>query len=574
MSEAAWGSSEVRLRWGVRIPLRDGISLTGTLYTPMNQHDPLPAIVTLTPYIAQTYHDVGMYFASYGYPFLAIDVRGRGNSEGAFRPNIQEAHDGYDVVEWLANQPFCDGRVVMWGGSYAGYAQWATAKECPPHLTAVIPVASPYMGLDFPMRNNIPGPYLIRWLMLVAGHTSQERMFWDEDQYWTKKFRQWFESGLPFRELDTFFAFPSPILQEWLAHPQLDAYWDSYNPTSEQYARIGIPILTITGIYDGDQPGALMHYQEHLKNAPASIGQQHYLVIGPWDHTGTRTPKAEFAGLRVGPAGLVDLRHLQRQWYDWVLNDGERPAFLRKNVAYYVMGAERWRYAHSLEEITEHSSALFLDASLNPTDVFASGRLSVKASTRGEPDEYIYDPRDLSLAAVESMTDAEDKSDQRMMYARVSKQLVYHGAPFEEDQEVSGFFQLSAWISIDQPDTDFAVAVYEIDRGGGSVLLTSDWVRARYRESLREARVIDSKEPLHYEFQRFTFVSRLIKQGHRLRLTIGPINSIFCQKNYNSGGRVSEESMRDARAVTVRVFHDELHPSVLQVPFGRTEEGA
>ena len=94
-----------KFQWGVKIPMRDGVQLNATVYTPKEQTAPAPCIFTLTPYIAQSYHDRGMYFAANGFPFLTVDVRGRGNSEGTFRPLIQEAHDGHDVVEWLAQQP-------------------------------------------------------------------------------------------------------------------------------------------------------------------------------------------------------------------------------------------------------------------------------------------------------------------------------------------------------------------------------------------------------------------------------------------------------------------------------------
>src|SRR5215475_6321872 len=116
-------TSDIDFRWGIKIPMRDGVRLNATLYTPRNQKGSAPCIFTLTPYIGQNYHERGVYFAAHGLPFLTVDVRGRGNSEGEFRPFIQEAHDGYDVVEWLAAQPYCNGKVAMWGGSYAGYDQ-------------------------------------------------------------------------------------------------------------------------------------------------------------------------------------------------------------------------------------------------------------------------------------------------------------------------------------------------------------------------------------------------------------------------------------------------------------------
>jgi pimeloyl-ACP methyl ester carboxylesterase len=153
-AEALAEAAKVEWQWGVRIPLRDGVRLNATLYRPAALKEPRPCLFTLTPYIGQSYHDRGMYFAAHGYPFLTVDVRGRGNSEGSFRPLIQEAKDGYDVVEWLAKQPYCNGKISMWGGSYAGYDQWVTATEFPPHLATIVPVASPAAGVDFPARNN------------------------------------------------------------------------------------------------------------------------------------------------------------------------------------------------------------------------------------------------------------------------------------------------------------------------------------------------------------------------------------------------------------------------------------
>jgi len=567
----AGDESEVEMRWGVKIPLRDGITLNGTLYISRHCSNSCPAIFTLTPYIGQTYHDRAMYFAANGFPFLTIDVRGRGNSQGVFKPTINEAKDGHDVVEWIARQPFCNGKVAMWGGSYAGHDQWNTAKELPPHLATIVPVASPYLGVDFPTRGNISFPYLIQWLTLVSGVTSQEKIFSNNESFWAARFKRWFDSGIAFNKLDTAFGNPSSIFQEWLTHPHQDEYWNLHNPTREQYAQISIPVLTITGAYDGDQLGALQHYREHLKNAPTEARNQHFLIIGPWDHAGTRTPKNEFVGIEVGAASLVDLPKLHLDWYAWTMQNGPRPEFLRDQVSYYVAGAERWRYASSLEGVTARVVPLYLHSSENPTDVFKSGALT-DASQKGRGfDFYIYDPREVGHSDLESTVNPESRSDQRMTYAMIGKNLIYHSEPVDAALEVSGFFALSLWLAIDQPDTDFRASIYEVRVDGTCVLLTSDSIRARYRESLSEERLIQTQEPLLYQFKNFTFISRQISQHSRLRLVVGPINSIYSQKNYNSGGIVSEESIRDARTVTVRLFHDRSHESVLYVPIGNDD---
>jgi putative CocE/NonD family hydrolase len=305
-----------------------------------------------------------------------------------------------------------------------------------------------------------------------------------------------------------------------------------------------------------------------MANAAPEGRARHYLIIGPWDHAGTRTPKTQFGGIVVGPHALLDIPKLHVQWYDWTMRGGPKPDFLKKPLAYYVINADRWRYADSLEALTADTQALYLDSATNASDVLTAGTLDPRAPT-GRPDHYIYDPHDLSTAALEATVDPNTLVDQTMIYALRGRQLVYHSGPFDHDTEISGFFRLSAWISIDQPDTDFAVSLYELREDGSSTLLATDQLRARYRESLRNPRLIRTTSPLRYDFTHFTFVSQEIKKGSRLRLVLQPLSSIYSEKNYNTGGTVAEESMQDARPVTVTLYHNRTHPSTLYVPLGR-----
>lgn len=557
----------VDLQWGVKIPLRDGVELQATLYRPQGQREGLPCVLSLTPYIAQNYHDRGMYFAAHGYVFASVDVRGRGNSGGTFTPLLQEANDGYDVVEWLAKQSYCNGKITMWGGSYGGYDQWATAKEKPPHLATIVPVAAVMPGFDFPMRGNIFYPYDMRWLTFVSGRATQDKLFGDE-KMWNTLFKSAHESHAPFNTIDTRFGNPSPTFQQWIANPMQGDYWDRYNPTAAQYAALDLPILTITGHYDGDQPGSLAFYTNHMKNASAAARDRHYLIIGPWDHAGTRTPRAEYAGLKLGNASLLDMNALHREWWDWTLKGGRKPEFLKARVAYYVTGPDEWRYADTLEAVTAKHQEYFLASDGGrANDVFASGRLESGKAKRGGSDRYVYDPLDVSAAA----DDANDESgaeltDQRGLLRRSGKYLVYHTAPLDKDTDIAGFFRLSAWLKLDQRDTDFNVDVYAIAPDGSSLFLTNDVMRARHRESLREEKLVTPGKVERYDFQSFTFVARQLKRGSRLRLVFGPINTFNLQKNYNSGGVVTAETAKDARTVTVELLHDAQHPSALYVP--------
>jgi len=128
---------------------------------------------------------------------------------------------------------------------------------------------------------------------------------------------------------------------------------------------------------------------------------------------------------------------------------------------------------------------------------------------------------------------------------------------------------LALWLAIDQRDADFRARIHEIAADGSSVLLSADWIRARFREDLRSERLIDSTEPLKYEFNGFQFIARRIARGSRLRLVIDSFNSIYTQRNFNGGGSVLDESAADARVVTVRLVSDPEHQSALYVPYGR-----
>src|SRR5262249_29233424 len=127
----------VQLMWDRKIPMRDGVELSATIYRDPAQTRPVPAIVMLTPYIAAHGALQGTYFAQHGYVFVAVGDRGRGNSAGTFVPSRVEGKDGYDVVEWVAKQPWCNGTVATWGGSWLGFTQWSIAREAPPHLKAM-----------------------------------------------------------------------------------------------------------------------------------------------------------------------------------------------------------------------------------------------------------------------------------------------------------------------------------------------------------------------------------------------------------------------------------------------------
>ena len=565
------------LRWAVKIPMRDKVELNTTLYLPKSPDRSTPGrtplIFTLTPYISDSYHARAAYFASHGYAFALVDVRGRGNSGGEFEPFANEPHDGHDLVEWFAAQPFCDGKVAMWGGSYAGYDQWAVAKEFPPHLATFVPAASAHPGLDFPWTNSVGIPYDVQWFTLTSGHAGQQNLFADS-KFWRSKFLSAYRQHVPFNKLDTFIGNPSANFQRVLNHPAVDAYYDAMVPTPEQFAKIGQPILTITGQYDGDERGALAFYRDHMANASPNARATHFLLIGPWDHAGTRSPTDEVGGVKFGGASVLDLNDLHRQWYDWTLKGGSKPEFLKDRVVYYLLapgnsGANgEWRYAPDFEKLVANHHSLYLDGGDGGAHgVFRSGALTEKAPTRGA-DEYIYDPLDVHRGEQVESED-NDKTigiDQRFALNIGSDGLVYHSEPVPAESALIGCPKLTLWLLVDVPDTDISADLYEILPDGTSIALWSDVRRLRYRESPRQEKLVTPGETVRCDLAPGLFVARRIAKGSRFRLVVTSPNSIFLQKNYNSGSVVANETASDAQTAHVRVLHDGEHLSVLDIP--------
>ena len=558
----------VDMTWGVKIPMRDGVQLNATLYQPHEQKDSLPVVFTFTPYIGDSYTDRAMYFAQHGYVYALVDVRGRGNSGGDFEPFVNEGRDGYDVVEWLAKQKYCDRKIAMWGGSYAGFDQWSVAKEFPAHLASIVPAASAHPGVDFPFQYNIFAPYDIQWLTFTSGKTGNSQTF-GNGSFWSAKSREMYMAHSPFADYDKVVGNPSPVFQKWIQHPIPDAYYDAMVPTPADYKKFSLPILTITGDYDGDQPGAFTFYKRHMQYGTEDDKAKHYLIIGPWDHAGTRSPKAEMGGLKFAAASVLDLNKLHTEWYDWTMKNGKKPEFLKKRVACYVMGKEEWKYADTLEGLANSTLTYYLASNGTASDSFHSGALASQLGNSAAMDTWIYDPLDTRPGEAESDDDPAPLTSQRYIMNLDGEGVVYHSDAFPAATDISGFPKLTLWLQMDVPDTDIEADLYEILPDGGSISLTSATVRARYRDSLREAKPVPAGQTLKYTFDDFTFFSRQIAKGSRLRLVVRSINSIGAQKNYNSGGEVAKESAKDAKTAHIALVHDASHPSTLELPVAK-----
>ena len=279
--------------------------------------------------------------------------------------------------------------------------------------------------------------------------------------------------------------------------------------------------------------------------------------------------------MKFGGASLLDLNDLHRQWYDWTIKSGPKPEFLKNQVAYYLLAAGNsgaqgeWKYADSLETLIANPRTFYLDSkSGDANGVFRSGTLTVEQPKEGA-DRYTYDPLDTGRGEnVEGLEDNQKTAaiDQRYALSIGADGLVYHTDPLPNEMPLVGCPSVTLWVSIDTPDTDLSADLYEIQPDGTSIALWDDVRRLRYRESLRQEKLVKPGEIVKCDFNPGLFVARRLMKGSRLRLVISSPNSIFLQKNYNSGGVVAEETAKDARTAHVQVYHNAAHASAVQLP--------
>jgi len=533
---------------------------------PTDLEEPAPAILTLTPYTSDDGHRFGTFYASHGYVYVNADVRGRGESEGESWPLERDGLDGADIVGWIVRQPWSDGKVGMRGGSYRGMTQWQTLKEYPQGLVTAVPTASVHPGWDYPNPSGIFLSYAARWLAYVEGAASQTNLFGDND-YWTGKYREIFSGHRPFSELDEITGLTPRVFQRWIAHPGYDAFWQAMNPGPAEYGRLEIPILTITGYFDGDQPGAMKYYRDHMAHGTATGTAQHYLMLGPWSHSGTRIPQAQLAGFTFGEKSVLNMEAVHLAWFDWTLRDGPKPDFLRDRVAYYVLESDEWRFAPSLQETSDAVRTWFLSSEGPVSDVFHAGVLAENPSQASGVDTFVYDPLEPTEGEEEGAEAGGSYLSGGMAFAPGPK-AVYHSAPLPQPVTVSGYATLELYVELDVPDTDLLAGLYEIRQDGTTLYLGQSELRARHRHGVDRSDPVTPGAVELYTFDRFYWFSRTLKAGSRIRLVVTPLNTPERDKNYNSGGNTIEETGADARTATVRIHHGERYPSRLILPVG------
>src|SRR5882672_298892 len=232
----------------VLIKTKEGVTLSAVLVRKKGITEPL---ATSLSFNIQT--DIEYWLnqaktaAIHGYVGVVADPRGKRLSPDEIAPWEHEAGDTYAVIDWISKQSWSNGKVGMYGLSYAGFTQWAAAKSLHPALKTIVPAAASFPGFGVPMQNNVMQCVQYAWPFYVMNNkTLDEATYFDSDR-WNALRDKWFSSGRPFREIDKIDGTPNKLLQQQLLHPSFDKYWQAMQPHGKDYARINIPVLTLTG---------------------------------------------------------------------------------------------------------------------------------------------------------------------------------------------------------------------------------------------------------------------------------------------------------------------------------------
>lgn len=571
--------STVTVDRNVPIPMRDGVKLFADIYRPAAP-GPCPTLLQRTPYnksAPQTLIAFILRATAAGYAVVCQDVRGRFASEGVFHCFINERQDGYDTLEWLAAQSWCDGNVGMFGQSYVGLTQWQAAISGHSALKAIVPGVTAdnyhdgwtYQGGAFELSFNLS--WVLSNLVLdtikrremsdAEAATTYDRVLSAADDM-ANEFTRLPLAGHPLLSTD------APYYDEWLAHPTYDAFWETLNVSQHHHA-ITVPALNWGGWYDIFLKGTIGNFTGMRQHAPAEVGRRQRLLLGPWNHGGLRSGNPIGAvdfGMRATGAE-IDVDGLHLRWYDRWLRGEANGVDDEPPVRIFVMGSNTWRSENQWPLEGTDWQAWYLHSQGHANSLDGDGALGPGEPANEPPDQYTYDPADptptrgggLCCNHVFSLGGA---FDQRCVEAS-EQVLVYTSDELRQPLEVTGPIRVRLFAASTAPDTDFTAKLVDVAPDGFARNLTDGILRARYRNSMSKLELLSPGDVTELEID-LVATSNCFLPGHRIRIEIASSNFPRFDRNPNTGELPGTSENFVTASQTV--FHDRNYPSCIILP--------
>lgn len=564
----------------LRVAMRDNVRLDTNVFYPRG-NGRFPAILIRTPYgkgadLPVSYQS----FINHGYGVVMQDVRGRYASGGVFNVLSQEGPDGYDTLDWIAAQPWSDGKVGMIGGSYLGIAQWRVALLNNPHLKAIFPVVSG--SDDYLDRYYSPGGAMklghrLLWMSLNLTPPGTAKPKFSDYIY-----------HLPLRTSDRSATRRSlSFYQTVLNHPAYDAFWKNLS-VRQNIERVHVPVFAVGGWYDNFVESDLEAFSA-LHKLDGRLSGKHRIMIGPWAHN-MSTP---FQGVNFGNDSASPIRSYQIDWFDhWLkgaAEDGRR--FLPESwhavrsevdeapVHIFVMGVNRWRDEPDWPLARARNTALYFAGTRTANSLAGGGVLQWSRehsrTTETQTDQFTYDPRNPvptrgGAVCCDPKIFPWGPIDQRPVEKRKDV-LVYTSAPLKQDMEVTGPVRVVLYVSTSAPDTDFTAKLVDVFPNGEARNLTDGILRLRYRDGLEKSELAAPGKiyPLTIDAG---VTSNVFLAGHSIRVEVSSSNFPRFDRNPNTGRAFADETA--LRKAQQRIYHSRLYPSHVLLPVIPASDGA
>lgn len=514
----------------VLVKTPDGASINAVVVRPKGMSGKLPTALEFTIYASETLPPRTMQAATRGYVSVMGFTRGKRRSPDPVVPYERDGEDARALIDWISKQPWSDGRVGMYGGSYNGFAQWGAVKRLHPALKTIVPYCPNDPGHGLPMTNNVFITANYGWAFYTTNHKYLDNEVYGDAQRWQDLPWNWYRSGRSYRELDQVDGQTNPWLQRWLQHPSYDAYWQGMTANGRDYDQLTIPVLAIDGYFDDGQINAVRRLQEHYRHRPNA---EHYLVIGPYDHFGSQAPvkPAALRGYTIDPVAQLDTFDLTFQWFDYIFKGAARPALLKDKINYQVMGANVWKHAPSIAAMSKESLKLYLTGNkLMPEPPQGAAPLKIKVD--------FADRATLSANTYPGMIVTDD--------AGAEQGLVFASEPFDTPVSVNGLFSATLRLVSNKKDMDIALVLYEAMPDGKFFHLSYTVARASHANDMSKRTLLTPDQAHTLTLDRTLLISRQFAKGSRLLLVLDVNRGPFAQINYGTGKDVSDESIADA----------------------------
>lgn len=552
------------------VTMRDGVGLKADVYLPEGSGR-VPLILLRTIYDKSSFQTLRMFDVNKalarGYGYVLVDTRGRYASDGVFSIFRSDIEDGYDTVEALAAQDFCDGSVVMAGGSYLGATQWLAAIAAPPSLKAIAPTltSSDYNeGWTF-FGGAYQLSFMMSWLLRNLGWNERERRGLENVipegyvEYEPNPEKRWMIQTtaaqampyvqpwlhhLPLAEIgpinDVF-----PFWRDWLDRPDYDdPFWQSVSP-ERNTGKIMCPAFIVSGWYMHFLRGAYTGFNAmRMQAATQSARNDTILKIGPWQNSFPAINNTHPGSLELGPQAGMAYEEELLDFYDKVLGRGSGKDIPR--VRYFTIGLNEWRESDVWPPRGTRHVRLYIRS---------AGKLSAQRPGKDEaPDRTVYDPAHpvptLGGNTVPGVV-PQGPQDHSSLEGREDC-AVYLSAALESDLEITGSVEMQLHAASSAPSTDFTAMLSYVDPVDGRVINICD--------GIRRVNGVRSDEPITIEMLATSF---LVKAGARLHLRISHSNFPRFDRNLNTG--LSGAWSTEMQKATNTIFHDEARPSFLRL---------